>query len=583
MLALAEPPGSGPAQLHRWAKANRSQRLQRIVAQIMGFTLLVPTLLFVLGFTSQRWTFDDPCDVPEAESEALFDYMSFWTCAQVLPLPAKVVLLVVWLILLISLLASTADNFFVPQLEEMSRRLGLPEDVAGVTLLALGNGMPDVMTATSSINKADDFALTMGEFLGAAGFIVGLVLGCVLLTKQGPTRVDACAFMRDSIAYSIVLVFMLIVTWDGSVDLFESLSFFGVYLLYVAIVVLPSRFKRPARAIASLQEESQALSPEKGVQEADEEMVSIASTGEPADGEIGMDPSPTGTVESDSMEFVLLESDTEGPEEDDDLLEGFSDAEGPLSWVQLVMELPFTVVRHASIPAANWNRKRRRLAAMCPLFSSLVLLLSFGGWSAFSKYFGPLPMWVCSVIFGLICALAILQGSSPDRAPRWHGLLLLLAFLCTVGWFNLFANECVAVLETFGLKFGVSSSVLGITVLAWGNSVGDLVADTALVKKGKSKMAVSGCFGSPLLSDLLGLGVALTSYTLSVGPLQASLSTQNKIAAAFTAFAILTSIVVFAVNRFSAPRWLGWVLLAEYAALMVVSVLLEMGVFLPKD
>ena len=29
------------------------------------------------------------------------------------------------------------------------------EDVAGVTLLALGNGMPDVMTACSSINKAE--------------------------------------------------------------------------------------------------------------------------------------------------------------------------------------------------------------------------------------------------------------------------------------------------------------------------------------------------------------------------------------------------------------------------------------------
>jgi len=125
--------------------------------------------------------------------------------------------------------------------------------------------------------------------------------------------------------------------------------------------------------------------------------------------------------------------------------------------------------------------------------------------------------------------------------------------------------------------------VLGITVLAWGNSVGDLVADTALVKKGKSKMAVSGCFGSPLLSDLLGLGVALTSYTLTEGPLYASLSRKNKIAAAFTAFAILTSMVGFALNKFSAPRWLGWVLLAEYGALMAVSVLAESGALYTKN
>merc|ERR1719326_710900 len=112
-------------------------------------------------------------------------------------------------------------------------------------------------------------------------------------------------------------------------------------------------------------------------------------------------------------------------------------------------------------------------------------------------------------------------------------LLLLVALVSTIGWFNLLANECVAVLETFGIKLGISSSVLGITVLAWGNSVGDLVADTALVRQGKSRMAVAGVFGSPLLSDLLGLGVSFTSYNLSNGPLHATLSMQNKVAAVF--------------------------------------------------
>eukprot|EP00971_Amphidinium_carterae_P174036 3449560-Amphidinium_carterae.1 len=34
----------------------------------------------------------------------------------------------------------------------MSDRLQLSEDVAGVTLLALGNGMPDVMTANSALS-----------------------------------------------------------------------------------------------------------------------------------------------------------------------------------------------------------------------------------------------------------------------------------------------------------------------------------------------------------------------------------------------------------------------------------------------
>ena len=47
-------------------------------------------------------------------------------------------------------------------------------------------------------------------------------------------------------------------------------------------------------------------------------------------------------------------------------------------------------------------------------------------------------------------------------------------------------------------------------MLAIGNSVGDWVADTAVARQGKPAMGVSSCFGSPLLNDVLGLGISLT-------------------------------------------------------------------------
>ena len=36
------------------------------------------------------------------------------------------------------------------------------------------------------------------------------------------------------------------------------------------------------------------------------------------------------------------------------------------------------------------------------------------------------------------------------------------------------------------------------------------MADTAVARAGKPAMGVSSCFGSPLLNDVLGLGIALT-------------------------------------------------------------------------
>lgn len=57
--------------------------------------------------------------------------------------------------------------------------------------------------------------------------------------------------------------------------------------------------------------------------------------------------------------------------------------------------------------------------------------------------------------------------------------------------------------------FFLSLAILGLTVLAIGNSVGDWVADTAVARAGEPGMGVASCFGSPLLNDVLGLSVAL--------------------------------------------------------------------------
>jgi len=105
--------------------------------------------------------------------------------------------------------------------------------------------------------------------------------------------------------------------------------------------------------------------------------------------------------------------------------------------------------------------------------------------------------------------------------------------------------------------------------------VGDLVADVALAKRGKSRTAIAGVFASPLLSDVLGLGVSLTSYAASKGSLHAVLSVQNKLAAAFLTLSLVSSMIVFSLYKFSCPRRFAYVLLAQYGLLVLVSVIAE--------
>jgi len=78
----------------------------------------------------------------------------------------------------------------------------------------------------------------------------------------------------------------------------------------------------------------------------------------------------------------------------------------------------------------------------------------------------------------------------------------------SVFWIWLFANLMIDLLKLFGLLTGLPTTLLGLTVLAWGNSIGDYIANTSIAKKGFIEMALTGSFSSPLFNMLLGLGIS---------------------------------------------------------------------------
>ena len=52
-------------------------------------------------------------------------------------------------------------------------------------------------------------------------------------------------------------------------------------------------------------------------------------------------------------------------------------------------------------------------------------------------------------------------------------------------------GEAVAVLQSLGYIWKLEMEILTMTVLAWGNSIGDLVADISVARSGQLDMAVT--------------------------------------------------------------------------------------------
>ncbi|CAG8543840.1 13007_t:CDS:10 [Ambispora gerdemannii] len=86
-----------------------------------------------------------------------------------------------------------------------------------------------------------------------------------------------------------------------------------------------------------------------------------------------------------------------------------------------------------------------------------------------------------------------------DEPPPFYSSLCFLGFAIAMVWIFLVANEVVGLLQALGLIMGMSDAILGLTIFAMGNSLGDFVANITIAKMGFPMMAMSACFGGPML------------------------------------------------------------------------------------
>lgn len=151
------------------------------------------------------------------------------------------------------ILSSTADEFLSPALERITMITGMSESLAGVTLLAFGNGAPDIFASISSASSSTrpttsdyigDNNSSAAALIGATFFVVGFVQTFVLRAAQPDQRVKVTPvfFMRDLIFVMIALGYLLVhLLFIGFINIFSAAGFFGLYAIYVIIVVVTNK------------------------------------------------------------------------------------------------------------------------------------------------------------------------------------------------------------------------------------------------------------------------------------------------------------------------------------------------------
>ncbi|EEE51010.1 hypothetical protein OsJ_31639 [Oryza sativa Japonica Group] len=335
-------------------------------------------------------------------------------------------------------------------------------------------------------------AVGLNGVLGSAMLVSSAVLGVigVRLGARG-VAVDRVDFYRDASFLLAALAAVAVVLAAGEVTIWGALAFTSLYVVYVVAVAF-----------------THGRAPSKGHgAEADHTADAFSELCNVAETKFYGDQEPLLPDTAPLLSYYPGDGDGDGGGGGGGSKKKIRSA----FWSVLrALELPLWLPRRLTIPDASKERWSKPAAVTAVTMAPVLL------------------SHLCSRATGITSPLAVLLGvlagaslgavafftTSPDAPPADHLAAWLAAgFVMSVAWAYAVATELLALLVSAAHVMGVDSAALGLTVLAWGNSLGDLVANLAVASRGGggggAQVAVAGCYGGPVFDVLVGLGVSM--------------------------------------------------------------------------
>ncbi|XP_074643327.1 mitochondrial sodium/calcium exchanger protein-like isoform X1 [Tubulanus polymorphus] len=630
--------------------------------------------------------------------DGFINYVKVVYCSFSHLIPLGVITLTIWWLFLFAGLASTADEFFCPNLAVISKTLRLSQNIAGVTFLAFGNGAPDIFSSISAVGNAKDgdAGLAIGALVGAGIFVTTVVAGTISIVC--PFTSMERPFLRDIVFYIGAVFWTFYVLYDGDISTAEAVGFICYYVVYVLLVVIgravyqyrkkatnspkpdvpgiteddlhgwylmsfikyqtfynplsgrnsPQIFRRSSKK-HKVQVESRIDTISERVQDNDiiEDTFTIQA-GAPTygaldDDEVAILPPPIESRPQRAVkglakvaEFVSVTSlfgnqantnDSLLPRDDSSVDLGklrhsssfrqfFYSARGSISslstyikkysnklrfkrflkainpintedwstmnvfWKTLeIFKCPLILALKLTIPLVDYEdtelHKWNKILACLQCFTAPLYCI-FATRVALIPINGVFPVWGLVMILCSVFALVVSFTSAFDEIPKYHWVFAYAGFFVSVIWIYSIANEIVNLLQMFGVVFSISNAILGLTLLAWGNSVGDMIANTATARLGFPRMAISACFGGPLFNMLMGIGIPFTIGTIRHnGNFTLKFTLLQLVLICSLAGSLIMSLIAVPLRKFKFSAIYGGLLIAYYIVFLIIAVLVE--------
>ncbi|XP_066273889.1 sodium/potassium/calcium exchanger 2-like [Branchiostoma lanceolatum] len=535
-------------------------------------------------------------------------------------------------------MAVVCDEFFVPALTVIVEKLEISEDVAGATFMAAGGSAPEFFLSLFGVFFATGNVGT-GTIVGSAVFNILFVIGaCAVFSKEVLT-LTWWPLLRDTCFYILSLGVLIIFFHNGEILWWQSLCLLTIYLLYVLFMKYSNTLERTLKnllnpnrvhvVVKEGQRESQhfnfpvfrsnsglfrhgalqllihTIDPigEAKISDKAKALYTITKVQVVMENEVGHvtltgDQEVTPINKTSNMATLTVRTlgltnpscdtlgDSERPSTSQENLDMSEDSRSlPLG----------EVVKHS-------GEKRRQSSS------------SVSSQDGTGKKNGtikngvtqdpeeatdkdeedeeeeeekeePLDMsWpdTCKkrvpyiimfpLVFMMWITLPDVRKPSARRFYPW-------GFLGSIIWISIFSYLMLWWANQTGDTMGLSIEVMGLTVLAAGTSVPDLITSVLVARRGFGDMAVSSSIGSNIFDITIGLPVPWLLYACVYNGRAVDVNSRGLFCSILMLLAMLVCVIVtIAACRWRMNRVLGIIFFTLYLVFMVLSVLLELDI-----
>ncbi|XP_062240483.1 sodium/potassium/calcium exchanger 2-like isoform X3 [Platichthys flesus] len=459
-------------------------------------------------------------------------------------------------------LAIVCDEFFVPALTVITEKLTISDDVAGATFMAAGGSAPELFTSIIGVFISHS-NVGIGTIVGSAVFNILFVIGMCAIFSKEILNLTWWPLFRDVSFYILDLILLIIFFLDNIISMWESITLLSGYAAYVIFMKFNSNMEGfikgcmnknqvvevavQPKARPRLQRGGSSASLHNSLMRNSIFQLMIHTLDPLSEGKFREKASILHKIakkkcqveDSEKANGVASRSDKNLPNSSSVEVEvtppmnGTAGQEGETAEDEEEEDQPL------SLSWPDTNRKRLTYLLIIPIV---------------------LPLWL----------------TLPDVRKPTAAKFFPISFVGSICWIAGFSYLMVWWAHQVGETIGITEEIMGLTILAAGTSIPDLITSVIVARKGLGDMAVSSSVGSNIFDITVGLPFPwlLWSFFNGMQPVQVS---SNGL---FCAIVLLFLMLLFVIISIAACKWrmsklLGFIMFMLYFVFLVVSVMLE--------